>query len=93
MALAFSKVNICLTDIPKRLIRTDESGRKYIELKIVEKKTPDVKEKYTYTHFIAVAGKQEDFQPGEKSIIGNAGNWNDTPQTDGASQPNTDLPF
>lgn len=74
---------ICLSDIPKRLIR-DYNGKKYLSIEVVERK--QVGEKGD-THFISAYCKKDDRVDGEKRIFGNLkpSSYDNNPQQ--AQQP------
>lgn len=92
---------ICLSDIPKRLIR-EYNGKKYLSIEVVERKTVGDKGD---THFISAYCKRDEQVEGEKRIFGNLkpSAYNQQPQpAQQAQQPATtgigtvtadDLPF
>lgn len=41
--------SICLSDIPKELIRTAANGKKYLNVEVRERRTPSV---YGHTHYV-----------------------------------------
>ncbi len=57
--------SICLSDIPKRLIK-DINGKKYLNIDVVEMQ----ESKYGDSHFIAASCKKEDRVEGENRFIG-----------------------
>lgn len=59
--------SLCLTDIPKRLIKEGKDGKKYLNINIVERKEVG---KYGETHFIAASCKKEEQIEGENRFIG-----------------------
>lgn len=69
---------LCLSDIPKRLIR-EYNGKKYLSIEVVERKTVGDKGD---THFISAYCKREERVEGEKRIFGNLkpSAWNDSQQ-------------
>lgn len=70
--------SICLTDIPKELIKRvvckDGKERAYLNLAIIEKKQPQSFTNNgitrTYTHFISCAPKKEERKDGVNYILG-----------------------
>ena len=60
--------SICLSDIPKRLIRVGKNGKKYIDFKVIEMKQVG---QYGDTHCIVASCKKENRIDGEKLFIGN----------------------
>lgn len=59
--------SICLSDIPKELIRTAKNGKKYLSVLIRERKEPS---QYGQTHFIKAYVKKEDEKEGVNYFIG-----------------------
>lgn len=59
--------SLCLSDIPARLIKQGENGKKYLNINIVERKEVG---QYGETHFIAASCKKEDQVEGENRFIG-----------------------
>jgi len=66
--------SICLTDIPKEVIKV-VNGKKYLSLAVMEY-TAGANE-YGDTHFVSCAPKQEERREGVKYIIGNFRKWQD----------------
>jgi hypothetical protein len=64
--------SICLTDIPRELIKNvvckDGVTRKYLNISVVEMKE---KSQFGDTHFISCAPKKDERKDGVKYIIGN----------------------
>lgn len=73
--------SICLTDIPKSLIKAvdckDGVRRLYLNISILEKKTPflSANGKILSDHIISCAPKKEERQEGQNYIIGNLKTW------------------
>lgn len=86
--------SICLTDIPKNLIRkSDKNGKQYINIGISQLRE---KSKYGDTHLITVNIPKEQRQPNERlPIIGNLKKWNGSNSNQQSSNvpPEDDLPF
>ena len=59
--------SICLSDIPRRLIKEGKDGKKYLNINISERKEVG---KFGETHFIAASCKKEDRVEGENRFIG-----------------------
>lgn len=59
--------SICLSDVPRRLIKEGKDGKKYLNINIVERKEVG---KYGETHFIAASCKKEEQIDGENRFIG-----------------------
>ena len=59
--------SICLSDVPRRLIKEGKDGKKYLNINIVERKQPS---EYGETHFIAASCKKEERVEGENRFIG-----------------------
>lgn len=59
--------SLCLTDIPKRLIKVGKDGKKYLNINISERKEVG---KFGETHFIAASCKKEERVEGENRFIG-----------------------
>lgn len=59
--------SICLSDIPKRLIKKADNGKLYLNIDVVELKEPG---QYGDTHFIAASCKKDDRVDGENRFIG-----------------------
>ena len=59
--------SICLSDVPRRLIKEGKDGKKYLNINIVERKEPS---QYGETHFITASCKKEDQVEGENRFIG-----------------------
>lgn len=80
--------SICLTDIPKELIKAvtcrDGQVRKYLNIAIITKKTPQTftnnGQARTYTHFVSCAPKKEDRKDGVNYILGDLETRTFTPQ-------------
>lgn len=60
--------SFCLSDIPKRLIRVGNNGKKYLDFKAIEMKQVG---QYGDTHCIVARCKKENRIDGEKLFIGN----------------------
>lgn len=64
--------SICLTDIPKELIKTvkckDGKERKYLNISVHEKRE---KGQYGDTHFVSCAPKKDEQKEGVNYIVGN----------------------
>lgn len=59
--------SLCLSDIPRRLIKVGKDGKKYLNINIVERKQPS---QFGETHFIVASCKKEDQVEGENRFIG-----------------------
>ena len=59
--------SLCLTDIPKRLIKEGKDGKKYLNIHIIERKEPS---QFGETHFITASCKKEEEVEGENRFIG-----------------------
>lgn len=59
--------SLCLSDIPRRLIKVADNGKKYLNISVVERKEVG---KYGETHFITASCKKEEQIEGEKRFIG-----------------------
>lgn len=59
--------SICLSDVPRRLIKEGKDGKKYLNIHIIERKEPS---QYGETHFITASCKKEDEVEGENRFIG-----------------------
>ncbi len=59
--------SICLSDIPKRLIR-ERNGKKYLSIEVIERREVG---QYGDTHFVSASCKKDDRIEGENRIIGN----------------------
>lgn len=68
--------SICLTDIPKEVIRCPSNGKKYLNLAVMELSEPN---KYGDTHFISCAPRKEERIEGRQYIIGNFKRWIEQP--------------
>lgn len=74
--------SICLSDIPKELIKKVESnGKLYLSLAVMELAEPS---KFGDTHFISCAPKKEERIEGRNYIIGNFKRW--IPKTEHVTQ-------
>jgi len=74
--------SICLSDIPKELIKKVESnGKLYLSLAVMELAEPS---KFGDTHFITCAPKKEERIEGRNYIIGNFKKW--IPKTEHVTQ-------
>lgn len=66
--------SICLSDIPKELIKSvvckDGITRKYLNVKVVERREPVTFGDRTFTHFLAAACRKDEQQEGKKYIWG-----------------------
>lgn len=60
---------ICLSDIPKHVIRTGKNNKKYVALRLVQL---DEVSQYDNDGIVAIDIKKEDQQNGEKYIVGNS---------------------
>ncbi len=78
--------SICLSDIPKSLIKVvdckDGVRRLYLNISIHEKKTPflDADGKVLSDHLISCAPRKEEREEGKNYIIGNLRTWVEQPQ-------------
>lgn len=59
--------SICLSDIPKRLIKKADNGKMYLNINVIERKEAG---RFGDTHFIVASCKKEDQQEGENRFIG-----------------------
>ena len=104
---SFLTGSICLTDIPRNLIKKvmckDGKERAYLNIAIFAKKQPQTFKDRTYTHFVSCAPKKEERIEGENYILGDLETYmpkSTTPTTqDVANAPGyapnekPDLPF
>lgn len=89
--------SLCLTDIPRRLIKQGKDGKKYLNISIIERKAVG---KYGETHFISASCKKENQVEGENRFIGGCKPFvkKDAPTPENIAQMPTaedddDLPF
>ena len=59
--------SLCLTDIPKELIREAANGKKYLSIEVCERREPG---KYGDTHYIKAWCKAEERKEGVSYFIG-----------------------
>lgn len=59
--------SICLTDIPKELIRTAENGKKYLTVVINRRREPG---KFGHTHYIKAYCRKDEQKEGVNYYIG-----------------------
>ncbi len=59
--------SICLSDIPKRLIKKADNGKLYLNINVIERKEVG---KYGDTHFIVASCRKEELREGENRFIG-----------------------
>lgn len=59
--------SICLSDIPKELIRTGKNGKKYLSIDVRERREPS---QYGDTHFIKAYCKKSEQKEGVNYFIG-----------------------
>lgn len=59
--------SICLSDIPKEVIKTGKNGKKYLNISIWEREKPS---EWGQTHTISCAPKKEERQEGVNYLIG-----------------------
>lgn len=97
--------SICLTDAiasgqAKKVVCKDGQTRVYLNVSVIERKSPKEFNGKTYTHFISCAPKQEERKEGVQYIIGDLQTNNPQPSMPTAEEiaqspvatPN-DLPF
>lgn len=94
--------SICLSDIPKEQMKKvqckDGSTRIYLNISVVERKTPS---KFGHTHFISCAPKKDERKDGVNYIIGDLKEYkpvSSTPTTEDIDKApsvgsDDDLPF
>lgn len=58
--MALVSISICLSDIPKEMIKTASNGKKYIKIHIAEMKQPD-NYNNTHTAYILTEDKQKTY--------------------------------
>lgn len=69
--------SVCLSDIPKDKIKEGRDGRKYLNICVAERRTPD---QYDNTHTIYVSqDKDERIAKAEKKYIGSGRAYNPQP--------------
>ena len=68
--MAILNLSICLSKLPKERIRAGSDGLKYINLKVVERKSPD---KLGNTHFVAVSESKEEREANTPTIYVGSG--------------------
>lgn len=59
--------SICLTDIPKELIKVGRNGKKYLSISVWERRTQS---QYGHTHYIKADCKKEEQREGVNYFIG-----------------------
>lgn len=59
--------SLCLSDIPRRLIKEGKDGKMYLNINIVERKQPS---QYGETHFIVASCRKEEQVENENRFIG-----------------------
>ena len=63
-------VSICVSDIPKELIKTGTNGKKYLNVVVDERKSPD---SYGNTHSVAISQTKEERQAGNPKVYVGSG--------------------
>lgn len=96
----FISVSLCVSDIPKALIKEANNGKKYLNISVSRMKEPD---KYDQTHTAFISQTKEEREAGEPKIyIGKGKEINFTAQAVTAESinnmpamttENDDLPF
>lgn len=94
--------SICLSDIPKELIKESEkNGKKYLSVVVAARRSPS---KYGYTHYIKVYAKKGEIPEGVNLYIGelkvsqfsqdeSGQPLSSSPATESAPTQGGDLPF
>lgn len=59
--------SLCLSDIPKELLRKAENGKTYLNIRVVKRKEAD---KFGNTHFVSCAPKKDEQKEGVNYIFG-----------------------
>lgn len=59
--------SICLSDIPKELIKTGKNGKKYLSILVNERRTPS---SFGHTHCIKAYVRREEQEQGKNYFIG-----------------------
>lgn len=103
MSDTFLKGSICLTDIPRELIRSvtckDGTVRKYLDVAIFQKREPKTFQRewgeQTFTHYISCAPAKDKRVEGVNYYIGDLETRGLQAQTSAPQQPSTafDVPF
>lgn len=74
----FISVSLCVSDIPKALIKEANNGKKYLNISVSRMKEPD---KYDQTHTVFISQTKEEREVGEPKIyIGKGKEIDFTPQ-------------
>lgn len=60
--------SICLSDIPREVIKPAANGKLYVNIRVVERREVG---QYGDTHFVSVAPKKEEQVEGVNYIVGN----------------------
>lgn len=85
--------SLCLSDIPKELITTDNNGKKWLNIDIYEMRQPS---QWGHTHTIKASVKKEDKKDGVNYYIGKLkpSKYDQQPSTPAMQESNEDgLPF
>lgn len=78
-------ISICLSDIPKDLIKTADNQKKYIRLVVDKRREPD---KFGNTHTVYISQTKEEREARkEKIYVGNGKEYLFNNQNQTASQP------
>lgn len=78
-------ISICLSDIPKDLIKTADNQKKYISLVVDKRREPD---KFGNTHTVYISQTKEEREARkEKIYVGNGKEYLFNNQNQTASQP------
>lgn len=95
MATSILTGSICLSDIPRELVRKvtcrDGRERMYLNIAVITKKNPQTFTNNgvdrTYTHFVSCSPKQEERKEGVNYILGDLETKNFGNPTEPVSQP------
>ena len=71
-ASLYARGSICLSDIPKEVLKAANNGKIYLNFAVMELTEPS---KYGDTHFSSCAPKKEEQVEGQNYIIGNLKKW------------------
>lgn len=83
--------SICLSDIPKEVIKEGKNGKKYLNITVWERKLAS---EWGHTHMISCAPKPEERKDGTNYLIGDLKPIKPKPQEDHSrNQEVDDLPF
>ena len=64
--MAYLFLDLCLTDIPKELIKTAPNGKKYLKARVCPRKSPDAD---GYDHYIAAFVPSDQRREGDPPVF------------------------